>query len=245
MLLALETSRAQPAFALGVEGAEPQRRMLDTRPGQAPSTHLLPELELTLTQVQHARRPPAWSAIAVSVGPGAFTGLRVGCSVAQGLALASGCRVVAVPTLLAQALACWPEARHPVAVVADARMNERYVAWATPGPVWRLGPVRLLPAADVGVWVRDSAPADVPWLAAGDGWGNWLPANCIQAAPEPTVVDQARAVWELGWQGVHEGRTMDPAELAPLYVRDRVAFTTAERAAGLGGNPQATGWTAP
>lgn len=65
--------------------------------------------------------------VAVSAGPGSFTGLRVGMSIAKGIALATGCEVVAVPTLQALAMAAGPRPG-PICPVLDARRGEVYAA---------------------------------------------------------------------------------------------------------------------
>lgn len=242
MLLAFETSQAQPAFALGPVDGQPICQVLQAHAGQAASTALLSEIQQTLRQLGHTGPAPMWSAIAVSQGPGAFTGLRVGCAVAQGLAIPSGSPIVAVPTLLAVAAASWPEATAPVAVVMDARMNERYVAWARPKPRWELDHVQLVAATDVSAWLHDTLPATGTWLAAGDGWGAPVDVSVPQGV-SPLLVEQTKAVWLLGREALQRGDTVDAALLAPMYVRDRVAYTIAERASGLGGNPQAALWS--
>jgi tRNA threonylcarbamoyladenosine biosynthesis protein TsaB len=242
MLLALETSGAQPAFALGPVDGHPVCRVLNHQADLAASTCLIGELEQALHDFGFTQGPPSWSAIAVSQGPGAFTGLRVACAVAQGLALAAGSAIVAVPTLLAVAVATWPQATTPIAVVMDARMNERYVAWARPKPRWALDHVQLVAVTDVSVWLHDTRPGTGAWLAAGNGWGAPVDVQVPQVV-SPELAEQVKAVWLLGREALQRGDTVDAALISPLYVRDRVAYTSEERASGLGGNPRAALWS--
>jgi tRNA threonylcarbamoyladenosine biosynthesis protein TsaB len=199
--------------------------------------------------------PAALHAVAFGQGPGGFTGLRVACGVAQGMGLGLGIPVL--PIVSHQAVAAQVEATPADAIVValDARMNEVYLAVyrqtdVSDGEIsWEvLQAPLLIAAAEVVPWTAHHLPA---WSAragrplepvlAGDAWdayasemeypGAWRRAD----ARRPEAASVAR----LGRQGWLRGEAVAPELAAPLYVRDKVAFTTAERMRGEGGNPKA------
>lgn len=200
--------------------------------------------------------PADLDVVAFGQGPGAFTGLRVACGVAQGMALALDIPLVAIGAHEAVADDVTRSATPAIVAVAmDARMGESYVAVfaldaasnvKTPPRVIQ-APL-LLAASDLPgwlahgrqTWLAASAPGSQTWVA-GDAWLAYaqqvdLPADW-QAMPvlRPT----AAAVARLGALAWARGETIDAADASPLYVRDKVAFTIAERATGQGGNPKA------
>lgn len=166
--------------------------------------------------------------IAFGAGPGSFTGLRLACGVAQGVAWGLDVPVVAVPTLAALALAsgealCW--------TVLDARMNEVYsAAYSVDGDAVteRASPVCTPPA-------ELPAPPFAGGVGVGDGFTRYADAlrmrkpdlHAVRAGLWPTAVAVAR----LAATPLSNGEGV-PAGLAqPMYVRDKVALTTAERLA--------------
>jgi tRNA threonylcarbamoyladenosine biosynthesis protein TsaB len=162
-------------------------------------------------------------AIVFGSGPGSFTGLRTACSVAQGLALGAGVPVLPVETLMAVA----EEARSAtgatqVLALLDARMDEIYMArYAHDGRRWhRADPVRLAHAQDI------LAPAGV--VLAGNvfqAYGERLPAGYARVEAGPT----ASALLRLAPALLADGEAVPADQALPLYVRDKVAQTTAER----------------
>lgn len=189
-------------------------------------------------------------AIAFGRGPGAFTGLRTACAVAQGLAFGADKPVIGIDTLLAvaedavmraggQATPRWPS----VWAVLDARMGEIYAAHYRHLPSeesaapeaerghWEIlvAPFLTTPEALVDRW-RVSPPAVVagPALAVyadallADGLLDGA-AHCLDAMP------RARALVRLAERAWAAGESADAARALPLYVRDKVAQTTEER----------------
>jgi tRNA threonylcarbamoyladenosine biosynthesis protein TsaB len=157
----------------------------------------------------------AVSRLAVGVGPGSFTGLRIGIATARGLAQARRIPVTGVSTL--EALARGAEADHaPILAVLDARRGEVFVAgWQAGTPV--LAPAALaLEALAEGVRAMPVAP-----LAVGDGavrFRGSLEAAGAQVPPDEDGVHRLRAeqVCRLG----AEGRPTDRDALLPDYLRE-------------------------
>jgi tRNA threonylcarbamoyladenosine biosynthesis protein TsaB len=162
-------------------------------------------------------------AIAFGRGPGSFTGLRTACSVAQGLGYGAGVRLLPIDTLHAVA-----EEAHDrfgatrVVAVLDARMDQVYAAGYDFGVAWSASEAELL--APEGVVLPEG------WALAGNAfaaYGERLP----RAAARHEVLPTAAAMLRLAPALLAAGRTVAPAEAWPLYVRDKVAQTTEERAA--------------
>lgn len=214
---------AQQAMCVGEGGAQASARLM------ADVRAVLEELHLSM---------PSLAAIAFGRGPGAFTGLRTACSVAQGLAFGLGCPVLPVDSLLILAEAARGEASapaaawHDVAVVNDARMGEVYAgrwSWADDGwqviePValWRPGPLdHAWQDAGITAWVGTGIDA--------------LPASASR--PVHRVADRARAqaLLRLAQRAWVQGEAVNASQALPAYVRDKVALTTQERqqAAGM------------
>jgi len=168
--------------------------------------------------------------IAFGAGPGTFTGIRIACGIAQGLALGAGIAVVAVPTLEAIAQQAWRlHGATRVLACLDARMREVYVAaYERSGDSWF---PQAVPA------VTKPGDVDLPageWFGAGGGFAAYpeLAAlkrlSAVDASLEPT----ASSIVELAARRLRSGEGVGPGEALPLYVRHRVALTSAERAAG-------------
>ncbi len=192
------------------------------------SAHLIPAIQGLLAQAGIGLND--LHAIAFGRGPGAFTGLRMACAVAQGLALGSGKPVLAVDTLCAvaedaragsdQALRLW--------VLMDARMDEVYAAqYAYAQQRWAVldGPFLTTTEALQMRW-RECAPQVLAGSAL-EVFGTRLSApgaRCVaQARPRASaMLPLARRLWR-------DGGAQDAAQAVPLYLRDRVALTTAER----------------
>lgn len=193
--------------------------------GQRHSALLLGMVDTVLREAGRALRD--MDEIAFGAGPGSFTGLRIACGIAQGLALGAQLPVRAVSSLMALAQAT--DGRAVIAAL-DARMNEVY--WAayrrgTQDNRWHAvsGPAVARPAAVF-------APDGGDWVGAGSGFAAY-PALCVQLCAQgrvdATVAVTAHAIagLALAGQGI-----LGPADAAsPHYVRDKVAQTTAERAA--------------
>jgi len=172
--------------------------------------------------------------IAFGAGPGAFTGVRIACGVAQGLAFGVDVPIVPIPTLEAMAQAAWRESGATQALVCvDARMREVYVAaYQREGDAWRVSrePAVVKPAA---VEVPPSAAGS--WLGIGNGFAVYPELQSLPglARVAPDTAPSARAIGELALPRFAAGEGVAAADARPLYVRHRIALTTLERDAGL------------
>ncbi len=170
--------------------------------------------------------------IAASVGPGAFTGVRICVSVAQGLAFGAALPVVAVTTLEALALRVMDDgARHALACL-DARMGEVYWGCFAADAVQGL---RACGALHVGPAAQVRLPGPERYRGIGRGFAAYpelaaLPGVALEARDAGALPD-ARETARLGAIRLAAGQGMDPADLQPRYLRDKVASTEAERAA--------------
>lgn len=219
-ILALETSTDTGSCALWRDGLVSERIC---PPGRPHSETLLPLVRELLANV--GLKVGDLDAIAFGVGPGAFTGLRVACGAAQGLAVAADLPVVPVVSL--EMLAAMAGGERVLALL-DARMGEIYSGRF----VQREGRYVLDGEIRVG------APATVELPEAG--WqvcGNALrvyPALAERCRAAGLVVSTAEvplavAMLPLAVAAFERGEAIDPAQAAPLYVRDKVAKTVAER----------------
>lgn len=170
-------------------------------------------------------------AIVFGRGPGSFTGLRTACAVAQGLAFGArgglGVPVLPVDTLLAVA----EEARHAhgctqVVAVLDARMDEVYHARCE----WVAAEGRWHTEADFCLGAPESVLAPAGWTVAGNArtpYGERLAPTAAHMAALPTATALLRLAPAL--LAADEG--VPASDALPRYIRDKVAQTTAERAA--------------
>jgi tRNA threonylcarbamoyladenosine biosynthesis protein TsaB len=158
-------------------------------------------------------RPADLEGLAVAVGPGSFTGLRIGVSTAKGFALALGLRVAPVPTLDAMA-AGFPFAALPVCPVLDARKGEVYASLYR----WDGGAMRR-------EWDYFAlAPAELarrlsePVIVCGDGAAA-VDSPLARRAPAAHRLPSPACVAQLGHAMLEAGLGVTAAELAPLYLR--------------------------
>lgn len=221
--LAIETSGSTSSIALQV------RECIEFRVlggGNAPASGeviagisaLLAEAGMALDQLD---------GIAVGVGPGAFTGVRVACSVAQGLSLAKEIPVVPIVSLDAVAHA---EVADTALALLDARMGEVY--WGR----FRRDAAGLLQREAIGVCAPAALtlPDGGRWTVCGAGYIEYrdtFTPDLLAQLDEGDVRALSDAAALLRWRAAHRPEAVPPEALAPCYVRDKVALTTAERVA--------------
>jgi tRNA threonylcarbamoyladenosine biosynthesis protein TsaB len=186
---------------------------------------LLPMVDDLLRQ--HAVVLKDLDGIAFGRGPGSFTGLRIACGVAQGLAFGAGVPVVGVSTLLALAEAVRSD--HAVCCL-DARMGEIYhAAYARSEEEWRAVHEASLCAPDAVPLLPEGA-----WTGCGSGFAAHGEAlkrryeGCL-AEVRPEVYPHAREIARLGVREFERGRGVPAEQALPVYIRDKVALRTDER----------------
>lgn len=235
-LLAFDTSTELMSIAVQLGGDGGKATIWQhTAPGGAQtSAHLIPAIQGLMAQA--SLQFGQLQAIVFGCGPGSFTGLRTACSVAQGLAFGANVPVLPIPTLLAVA----EEARHQHAphlapwrvwALLDARMDEMYAAcYEFNGSKWNeiVGGSLIRP--------EDLGRAHV--ALAGNvfaAYGARLPASAASSHP-PGATDRldalptAAALLRLAPAWLAAGGALPADQALPLYIRDKVAKTTLERA---------------
>jgi tRNA threonylcarbamoyladenosine biosynthesis protein TsaB len=227
-ILAIETSTELASAALLRDGH------MITRESAGVQTHSLAILPMVQSLLAEAGIGLAQcDALAFGVGPGSFTGVRTACGIVQGLAFGADLPVLPVVTLAAMAQACRDlNGADEVLAVLDARMGEVY--WAQYRFADNLWQVIVEPTL--------SAPEQVSPLPTQSGTlqacGNGLAAYAEAFAPAsfaagglPAVMPNASQIAQLGSVALAQGRGLSAVDAQPLYLRNKVALTIAERAA--------------
>ncbi len=224
-LLAIETSTECCSSALSTGARLIQRSEL------APRRHaelLLPMCEELLAEAGLERRD--LDALAVGCGPGAFTGVRLAVSAAQGIAFALDIPVVPVSSLAALALQA-PDNGAAILAVIDARMGEIYAGTFRRT---RDGGIEAIGIESVGAAVALELPDAPAWNVIGSGWSTYeevlltrLPAAPLWADGDryPQATDIARIALPLA----RDGRGVAAEHVMPVYLRDKVALTLVEQ----------------
>jgi tRNA threonylcarbamoyladenosine biosynthesis protein TsaB len=227
-LLSFDTSTESASLALSSPAGEWTREIAG---GAQASAALIPEVLALLAEAGVALA--GVDAIGFGRGPGAFTGLRTACSVAQGLAFGAGKPVLPLDSLMLVA----EDARRQLGtseslnlwVAMDARMGEVYAAsYRWHDGRWQAlqAPRLYAPEALVEHWGQPAVVAG----SALDALGDRLPLAAV-ASRVPRTADRAGALAAIARQAWADGSAVDAALALPLYVRDKVAQTTAEREA--------------
>ena len=221
LILALETSTELGSCALWRDGDIVERLC---PPGQSHSETLLPLVRELLGE--SGLKVAQLDAIAFGVGPGAFTGLRVACGIAQGLAVAANIPLMPVTSLEAMAELTGAE---QVLALLDARMGEVYA-----GSYRRCADGYVL-QGEIRVWSPANVPlpTDAGWLICGNAPSTYPELQARIAAAglpiHPGILPTAAALARLAAPRAARGEGIDAALAAPLYIRDKVAKTVAER----------------
>ena len=221
-ILALETSTELCSAALWLDGEVDAREALA---GQRHSELLLPMIDALL--LNHGLTAADLDGIAFGAGPGSFTGLRIACGVAQGIAFGAGVPVVGIGTLLALAAASRAER---VVCCIDARVSEVYhAAYERRNDGWHT-------VHEPGLCKPDAAP-ELPagaWTGCGSGFAVYRAAlESRYAGRLERVIDDlaphAREIATLAAAEFERGNSGAAERAAPLYVRNKVALRVDER----------------
>ena len=221
-ILALETSTDLCSAALWLDGKVDAR---EADAGQRNSEVLLPMVDALLTS--HGIKATDLDGVAFGSGPGSFTGLRIACGVAQGIAFGAGVPVVGIGTLLA--LSELSQAQRVVCCL-DARMGEIYhAAYEKRGGEWRSvhEPSLCKPGA------APELPAGA-WTGCGSGFAAYRTALVSRYAGKlERVIDNlaphAKEIAALAAVEFERGNAVAAEHAAPLYVRNKVALRVDER----------------
>lgn len=221
-LLAFDTSTELCSAALWLDGRIAAR---EAHAGQRHSELALPMIDALLGAAGLDVR--SLDAIAFGAGPGSFTGLRIACGIAQGLAFGAGLPVVGIGTLLALAEASGAE---QAVCGLDARMRQVYYgAYRRANGGWTA-------VHEPGVYAPESVPA-LPagaWTGCGNAFavhGDALRARLggALAGVARVQLPHAREIAILGAAEIARGGGRPAAEALPVYVRDKVALTMEEQ----------------
>ncbi len=197
MILAVDTSLGTAVALVGADGAAR---------AQASTAHALGHAEVIGELLREVVADREVGYVATGMGPGPFTGLRIGIAAARAFALARGIPVIPVPSHFAAAFAC-AEAE-PFAIVTDARRREvavtRFEGLDADGIPWQIAATVLVPRADAEAHLADIRHVEV------------------------TEID-ATALGRIAARALAAGRTLTGPE--PLYLRAPDVTLTAKRPA--------------
>ena len=228
--LAIETSGRLGSIAITDDGAVIGEDAFAH--GLKHASEMIPRIDRLLKSVNW--RPGELREIYVSAGPGSFTGLRIGLTLAKTLAFATGAAAVAVPTVNVLAYNAPPEARD-VVIVLDAKRDQIFTARlhrADSASQWTVvEPAHLDSLADI----LSRSPRPV-WLI-GEGLPfheKFLPRDDRTVIPADLDAWRARAsvVAALGYRMARDGQFTDAQSLAPIYIRKPEAEEKYEAAHG-------------
>jgi tRNA threonylcarbamoyladenosine biosynthesis protein TsaB len=225
-LLAIETATEACSVAL-IHGED-----IIARSEIAPRRHtelVFPMADALLAEAGIGRH--ALDAIAVGRGPGAFTGVRLGVSLAQGMALALDLPVITISSLAALALEAPEDEDAAILAVIDARMDEIYAA------CYRRGDNGGLIALDDERVCRAESlvlPQASTWQVVGTGWATYATIlserfTGVLRSADGARYPQAAHIAELAMREFKAGRAQPPELALPVYLRDKVALTLVEQ----------------
>ena len=221
-ILAFDTSSEYCSIALWMDGEILSRRVFA---GQRHSELLLPMLQELLARA--GLMLVQLDGIAFGAGPGSFTGLRIACGVAQGLAFGSNLPVIGISTLEALAQQA---SKNRVITAIDAHMGEIYhAAYVKSADDWQ-------PVSIPTLCLPHRAPL-VPgdnWVGCGSGFDTYGEdlrshyGSCITRI-ESGLKPHAREMTQLAKQGFAKGLGVDPVDATLIYIRNKVALKESER----------------
>lgn len=226
IILALDTTQEFCSVALAIGDS------IIYREQQAPRSHtglILPQVESVMSEA--GLELSRLDALAFGRGPGSFTGLRIAAGVAQGLALGANIPVIPVSSLAAMAQGSYRRDQQVSRVCAafDARIHEVY--WGN----YLLCDGIMQGCSEEAVTAPEAVelPDHQQWLAIGSGWAAYPQmqqrlAGRLQDV-QPDTAPLARDMIPLARKMLDENNSVCAADAAPVYLRQKVARTIAER----------------
>ncbi|MDF1583157.1 MAG: tRNA (adenosine(37)-N6)-threonylcarbamoyltransferase complex dimerization subunit type 1 TsaB [Methyloprofundus sp.] len=227
-ILAIDTATEACSAALYIEGEIQERFVI------APREHaklLLPMIDSLMAEAD--LRPQQLDAIAFGCGPGSFTGVRIATGVMQGIAYGADLPVVPVSTLAAISQACLQKTSYDTIFTAvDARMNEIY--WAVyqrdaEGFAQLIGVEKVQPASEVDALQLTGYGIGSGWSAYEQVLTQHLGAQLLSF--DVNYLPRSAQIALLGAVGMQRQQALPVEQAMPVYLRDKVAKTTAEREA--------------
>lgn len=214
MLLAIDTATRIASLALHDGFTLRYEETWDA--GREHTTQVLPRLVVAMETL--SVRPEHLTAVAVTLGPGSFTGLRVGLSIAKGLCMARSIPLIGIPTLDVLAAAQGPDRRPLVPVVQAGRGRICAAVYR-----WRQG-WRLRQGPFLATWEGLIARFSGPFLVCGevDERGREALSRLEGRAtvlPPAHSLRRAGFLAELAWERLRRGETDDPTTLTPIYLQ--------------------------
>lgn len=227
IILAIETSSELASVALSLNGEIIKR---ESHGAQTHSQSVLPMVREVLALAHVALGQ--CDAIAFGSGPGSFTGVRTACGLAQGIAFGADLPVIPVVTLEAMAQGCKNiTGAAEILSVLDARMGEVYWAqYRFAEEDWQiiteptLSPIEAIECKGEPVICGNGAAAYRERFNASLRGKNYA---------DSILIPHASQILELAEMKLQKGQTINPQDAQPFYLRNKVAFTSAERAAGM------------
>jgi tRNA threonylcarbamoyladenosine biosynthesis protein TsaB len=220
IFLAIDTSTPRAALALGRPGSPPRVAPPEADPSRRHGRGLIPAIVALLEA--EGLKVADLGAIAIGLGPGSYTGLRIGLTAAKTLAYAAGKPLVALDSLEAIARNA-PEDALKVAVAADAQRGDAYVAEfarETPRtPLLRQSPTRIEP---VEPWANALEPGTLVLGPALDRLLPTWPGQVQLGTLDQGHPDPARLI-PLAREALEAGRLLDPFFVEPVYLRRSAA----------------------
>lgn len=219
MLLALDTSTRWAGAAL-YDGDRGLLAEYNWHSANRHTVELLPQVAHMLVQAE--AQPTDLRAVAVALGPGSFTGLRVALAAAKGLALALQIPVLGAPTLDAVA---YGHQDAPTPVIAVIQAGRGRVCWA----LYAHGPAGWAPQTEYALATVEALAQTVtrPTLFVGELLRadretllQWCGHGRVQFAPPALSMRRAGYLAELAWQRLQAGQADDPATLSPIYLHE-------------------------
>jgi len=211
--LAIETSGPSGSIAVVEAGQLASEETLEL--GKQHGQSLIPAIGRVLAQC--GKTPRDIELVAVSTGPGSFTGLRVGVVCAKTFAYATGCRLAAVDTLLAMACNS-PEDVSLVEVVCDAHRGDLAVGRYARREDKKWEPARPIEVISAADWMAQLAPETIVTGPALEKLASQLAGRC-RVLPSETRVPRAIWIARLGAEAVESGQEASPWSLEPVYLR--------------------------
>ncbi len=218
MLLALDTSTRLAGIAL-YSGRDGLVAEYSWHSANRHTVELMPRVALMLAQAGVASRD--LQAVAVALGPGSFTGLRVALAAAKGLALAEELALLGVPTL---DVVAYPHSRQPLPVIAVVQAGRGRVCWAQ----YADGPAGWTATAHYGLATIPALAATIscPMQIAGELAPEDRAQLAVLSGGKAVLLPPALAIrrpgWlaEIGWNRYAAGERDDPASLSPIYLHE-------------------------